>query len=497
MGLSQNFNWKEDFLLFMTRRSLLMGWFPMTVSLRSRAGHVFSSSSGGHLDPGKKSDFDELLYWNQPNPQAVREVLSGKRTAANAAWWGFRAEDSTVALQAAFDSRAATVVIPFMGEPWITRPLKLRSNQKVIFEPGVLVLAKKGEFLGKGDSLLTAASVSNLVLRGYGATLRMHKKDYEKPPYQKAESRMGISIRGCKNVLIEGLRVENTGGDGFFVDGGGRRLWSEDITIRHCVSDRNYRQGISVISAVNLLVDDCVFSNTGGTLPQAGIDLEPGSPNQRLVNCAIRNCLFENNHGRQIQVYLRPLNKQSAPVSILFENCLARMRPSSGSSPGGPCCYSPDGNAAMVVGGATDDGPRGLIEFRNCTSENSCNEGALVYDKSAKSVRVRFVNCSWSNPWIMGTDEHRDYTTRTGVHAAVLIFLRRTSLTHDYGGVDFVNCHVYDNADRPAVAAVEKESSFGVHDLRGRISVHNPFGAHADLGPHPTGISLRVVGVGP
>ena len=57
------------------------------------------------------------------NPQAVREVTLGTRPDANVAWWGFNAEDSTQFLQAAIDSGAPTVVIPYMGPPWIITPI--------------------------------------------------------------------------------------------------------------------------------------------------------------------------------------------------------------------------------------------------------------------------------------------------------------------------------------------------------------------------------------
>jgi Right handed beta helix region len=470
----------------MTRRSLLMSWLPLAASLPLYSRPFSSSSANSQVSPGKTGGSDDLLYSNQPNPPAVQEVLSGKRTAANAAWWGFNAEDSTATLQAAFDSRAKTVLIPFMGEPWIVRPLKLRGDQKVIFEPGVLILAKKGEFLGKGDSLLTAEGISNLVLWGYGATLRMRKKDYQHPPYEKAEWRMGVGIRGCKNVRIEGLRSESSGGDGFYVDGGGSRLWSEDIVIRHCVSDDNHRQGLSVISAVNLLVEDCTFSNTSGTAPESGIDIEPDSAKQKLVNCVVRNCLFENNRGNQMAVYLRQFSKQTAPVSIRFENCLARMTPSSTIGPGGQC----NGYAAMSIGAVKDDGPQGLIEFRNCTSENSCKEGIRIYDKSARNALVRLVNCSWADAWMGGPGDH------SALEVPVLVQLRRPFLTQDYGGVDFVNCHVYDTVDRPALAAEVQKGNYSVRDLRGKIAVKNPFGARVSLGPNPGNISLKVIDTG-
>ncbi|MCC6857978.1 MAG: right-handed parallel beta-helix repeat-containing protein, partial [Bryobacterales bacterium] len=259
------------------------------------------------------------------NRAAVEEVLSGKRSEANAAWWGFREDDATEALQAAIDSGAKRVVVPFQHAPWTVRPIRLKGNQEIVFEPGVLVLAKRGEFKGRGDSLFTAAGVSNLTVRGYGATLRMRKKDYQSGAYEKAEWRMGIALRGVRNVLIEGLRVESSGGDGFYVDGDGRLPFSENVTIRNCTAHDNHRQGISVISAANLLVENCVFSSTSGTAPEAGIDLEPDAPEQRLVRCVIRNCVFENNRGHAMLVYLRQLSRKSEPVSIRFENCHARM----------------------------------------------------------------------------------------------------------------------------------------------------------------------------
>ena len=110
---------------------------------------------------------------DQRNAAAVQQVLAGQRDDANAAWWGFDPDDSTAALQGAIDSHAKRVRVPYMGAPWIVRPIALRSDQEIDFDPGVVILAKKGEFRGPGDSLFTATGVNNLTLRGYGATLRM------------------------------------------------------------------------------------------------------------------------------------------------------------------------------------------------------------------------------------------------------------------------------------------------------------------------------------
>jgi len=51
------------------------------------------------------------------NDAAVKQVLAGQRDDANTAWWGFDAADSTAALQAAIDSLAKRVLVPYLGAP--------------------------------------------------------------------------------------------------------------------------------------------------------------------------------------------------------------------------------------------------------------------------------------------------------------------------------------------------------------------------------------------
>ena len=46
------------------------------------------------------------------------------------------------------------------------------------------------------------------------------------------------------------------------------------MLINRVVCDRNTRQGMSVIGAVNLMVRDSEFSGTNGSAPMAGIDFE-------------------------------------------------------------------------------------------------------------------------------------------------------------------------------------------------------------------------------
>lgn len=422
-----------------------------------------------------------------PNSAAVAEVASGARAVANASWWGFDADDSTDALQAAIDSSARTVVVPYMGAPWVVRPIRLRGNLELIFDPGVLVLAKRGEFRGGGDSLFRASDCENISIRGYGATLRMWKKDYQNPRYERAEWRMGVAINGCKNVLIEGVRVESTGGDAFYIGATKDHRWCEDVTIRNCVALNNHRQGISVITAQDLLVENCEFSGTCGTAPQAGIDFEPNGPDERLVNCVVRNCVFQDNAGAAMQVYLKPLEKTSEPVSIRFENCVGRLGP-AGAAPDEVKATGASGGSGMLIGAILENGPQGVVEFVNCMIENIGREAVSVYAKSATAARVRFERCNWKSAWLNAPED-------AAGRAPLAIQRNRPSVAPVVGGIEFMDCVLHDDRDRPALRVYDTDNEHGVTAVQGTIWLNGAHEPRAELGPNPADVSLKILAI--
>ncbi len=398
------------------------------------------------------------------NPVLVRQVEAGQRDVANAAWWGFDQGDATACLQAAIRSGVEKLIVPNLGKPWIlARTVHLVSDQEILWEPGVVVKAMKGQFLGRGEPLFLAADKQNITLRGKDATFRMHKEDYTKPPYEKAEWRHTLSVVGCTRVSVSGLTLRDSGGDGLYIGSTKSQNFCRDIHIKDVTCENNHRQGISVISAENLLIESCRLANTGGTPPAAGMDLEPAHPEERLVDCVIRNCIAENNAGGGFFVYLKPLTAESRDVSIRFENCIVR-----GS-----------GSFGLGVGAVKADGPDGSIEFVDVTVEGTDGPGAYLYDKSANRARVRFVRCTWKN------------VARKHGHP-VELQLRRPQLTANFGGVDLGDCVIVDDRDRPFLAAAEKESSFGVSDIHGSVTVDSPAGSRVDLGPEPSDIELKV-----
>ena len=217
-----------------------------------------------------------------------------------------------------------------------------------------------------------------------------------------------------------------------------------------------------MIDVKNLTVENCEFSGTDGTGPAAGIDFEPDRPSQWLVNCVIRHCVFENNSGHGVLVRYpdpapRSFTGRIESVSIPFENGISRMDKTVMGGDGG-----------MVVRAPGGGGLQGRGEFIDCTSENTGRAGANVYGSSAGNLKVHFVNCKWKNSG----------------GPAVWIDLKRPSLTRKQGGIEFVNCTVYDTKPRPSALITTDRGGDFHHDLAGTIRVYNKYVSRRKLGAY-------------
>jgi len=361
-----------------------------------------------------------------PNEKAIEEVKQGKRKVAYASWWGFDPEDATEALQAAIDSGAPKVVVENMGRPWIvSRTINLRSNQEIVFEKGVIVEAKKGAFLGKGDCLFLAALQRNITIIGYGAVLRMRKLDYTQPPYEKAEWRHALSIRSCEIVRVFGLTLASSGGDGIYLGVAKRGVPNSNIHIKDVVCVDNYRQGISVISAENVLMENVVMRDTSGTPPMAGIDFEPNDPTEVLSNIVMRNCVVQNNSGDGFAFYLHNLNSASRPISIRLEGCRSIGNRHS---------------VSISVGNSKEKTVNGVIEFVDCKFEGSEGAGIYIAQKPPFGCKVRFVKCEIS-----------DAALKQVTQSPVMFASARGNF-EPIGGVEFIDCVVRDKVERLPMA---------------------------------------------
>ena len=331
-------------------------------------------------------------------PRATACVVDGR---AKASCFGSNATDATEILQAALSSNASYLLIDDIGRPWIVRPLFLSKVTDMVVElqPRVHILARQDFFHGNQDSLLQISQAKNLTINGNGALLQMRRDDYAQPPrgtcptcrnYSKAEWRCGIWLQQSDGVTLRGLNVIESGGDGIFIRGGslGRAdpIPSLNTHVVDCVFDRNYRQGMSVISAINLTVHNTIFSNTAGTAPAAGVDLEPDHPHEGMANISFTDCSCVGNDGGGFQIYLANYNASTPPFSVRLQN----MQISGG------------GGFGFGFGGLTE-GVRGTVVVTDSTVQGTRSSAVMIFrhkglSNSASFERCRFIDSCGSSP---------------------------------------------------------------------------------------------------
>lgn len=385
-------------------------------------------------------------YHTRPNfkdPDAIAAVESGRSTVANAAWWGFNPDDGTAAIQAAIDSGAATVIIPYMGMDWNVRPLILASDQEIIIEPGVVVTAKQGAFRGDRDALLSGTGVRDVTITGHGAVLRMRKTDYAARTYSNSGTRHALALYGVQNVYVAGLTLQSSGGDGIYVGPtlDSRRTPSEDIVIEDCVCNDNLRHGLSIVSARNVVVENCTFRNTMGSSPEAGLEVEPGSDRDVIANVEVRSSSAVNNKGAGFVASFSRLKSTSAPVSLRFVDCRVLDTRQSGFR-------------ALLQQGAN---PSGTVDFINCTSEGSEYAGNSISWNAAAALKLRFEDCKWRRAALRSSQAPLDIRI-TGSGG---------------GGVQFTNCYIYDDKKRNPIRFVDLSSSAQSTAVSGQIHFIN------------------------
>lgn len=218
---------------------------------------------------------------------------------------GNGAADDTAAFQAAIDalpSSGGTVYVP-AGTYMIDAVKSVRLRSKLHLE-----LAADAKLVA-----IANASARAYVLLGDRATdLEISGGQILGDRYRHlgttGEWGHGIFLRGAERVTIRDIRLADCWGDGMSLGAykvtGMTPVPCKDIVIANIVSTNNRRQALTVGRAYYVEVRDSEFSDSNGTAPETGIDVEPDYPGIAYkVN--IQNCLVRGNRNDGINITKR------------------------------------------------------------------------------------------------------------------------------------------------------------------------------------------------
>ncbi|WP_459904881.1 glycoside hydrolase family protein [Caballeronia sp. HLA56] len=197
-------------------------------------------------------------------------------------------------LQAAIDSTVGKTLLIEGRCRMDTRGLDLHSSTHLRFADGASIKLLPHDT--PSYQMIRIWDADNVLLEN--ATLDGSKELNAAPPEtHDGGYGMGISIAGSTNVTISSATTIGCWGDGLYIANSYERATrrSRNIVVRDHHARACRRQGVSLISGMNVLIERGVWEDIGGTAPSAGIDIEPNSNRDvlediRIVDPLTRRC---------------------------------------------------------------------------------------------------------------------------------------------------------------------------------------------------------------
>lgn len=410
-------------------------------SITDTATSVFITDKGG---PGI---FKHNPSSTKADDGALTIVTSGKRYErvfsgpVNVEWFGVvgdGATDNTAALQAMLDrADISSIYFPKPAVSYRIKRLNLRSNKTITLEEGT-VIEGLGT-LGAEERMILMNNVQNIAIKGNNVVF----KD-QKAKYTSGEQRHIFAMLGVTNVTIEGVAANNSGGDGFYIGVSSTQKYSENVKLFNVSADNNRRQGLSIVSGKNIEVISSVFSNSNGTAPNAGIDIEPNNPDEFLEGIRITNPTTRNNVGAGIVILIDDFKGTNRVVDITITN------------------HNDDGSAYGTYVSRATGSIAGTITFQNPVWKNNRLNGfcASNYSSNACTIQV-------NDPTVI--DCNVAGSTHAVFGSAMLVY-REASAVGDanVGNVHIIRPKVYDTRSVKKIV-----SAFAFEDISKKGTVNN------------------------
>jgi polygalacturonase len=244
----------------------------------------------------------------------AKAATSTPTTVVNASSFGVKADGVTndrVALQNAINNSVGKILLISGNVRIDSGGVDLRTNSYVRFASGATI-----KLLPHNTAIyqiMRIWDVTNVTVEN--ATLDGSKQLNSATPYPASGGGGGggggghaFSIAGACGVTLKSPTTINCWGDGIYITNSFRsqQVMSSNIYVSNHHANGCRRQGASIISGNGITFDSPLWENIAGTLPSAGLDIEPNTNASTLQNIKINSPTTRNCHFG-INVYLANL----------------------------------------------------------------------------------------------------------------------------------------------------------------------------------------------
>ena len=205
-----------------------------------------------------------------------------------------------------------------------------------------------------------------------------------------------LTLRDSSNIKISNVEVEKAWGDGLNVGGN-----SEDIILDNCISDNSRRNGLTIGPSENVHVTNCIFKNTNGVAPQAGVDIEPDAVSGiTLNNIILDKCYSYNNSGSGYEINTSAFSQINTgeTIDVKLINCKSDS------------CYYGFTYLAIPSNASQSYNYDGTVLLNKCYIANTTSHGGLIqFEKPTKTAQCIIDDCvfdSYANYGLFGDFNH-------------------------------------------------------------------------------------------
>lgn len=208
-------------------------------------------------------------------------------------------KDYTKEIQQAIDKNKR-VILPNMPILINKNGLKIGSNKIIVFQPKTKIIFN-GPAMGRLNDIIKIYNAKNIEL------INVNIKGSRYVANQEGEWSAGISILNSENITITNALIKNTWGDGIFIGSEDNGV-SKNIKINNAWIDNVRRNAISITSVIGATINNVLVSNTNGTAPECGVDIEPSLFGEYIQNVSFNNFYSFNNKNAAFNINLSSFN---------------------------------------------------------------------------------------------------------------------------------------------------------------------------------------------